>query len=169
PTARLGVCKTLRDHGLACNVLMAPVLPFLSDSDEQLEQAVAAIARAGATSVTPLPLHLRTGAREWYFRWLAQQHPTLIPRYERLYARGAYASRGYSEQLHRRVDRLARRYGIPGRSPENEAESARTGAASTEATSTCAASGSNNGRVTSFRTIKVGEERHAYQQQLALL
>ncbi|HEX3732074.1 MAG TPA: Rv2578c family radical SAM protein, partial [Mycobacteriales bacterium] len=112
PKARLGVCRTLADRGIGCSVLMAPVLPYISDSDEQLEATVAAVAAAGASSITPLALHLRPGAREWYFRWLRATHPTLVPRYERLYSRGAYVPRGYSERLTRTVDRLARRYGL---------------------------------------------------------
>ena len=55
--------------GLSCGVLMAPVLPYLTDTDEQLEATVAAIAEAGAVAVTPLTLHLRPGAREWFFGW----------------------------------------------------------------------------------------------------
>jgi len=157
PVARLGVCRTLTDHGLGCGVLMAPILPFLSDSDEQLEQTVAAIARAGATSVTPLPLHLRTGAREWYFRWLTEHHPQLVPRYERLYSRGAYVSRGYNEQLRRRVDRLARRYGIRDRTETSDSGSVQTSAARTSP------------QFASFRNIRPNEERHNHQQQLALI
>ncbi len=158
PTARLGVCRTLTDSGLGCSVLMAPILPFLSDSDEQLEQTVVAIARAGATSLTPLPLHLRTGAREWYFGWLTRHHPELVSRYERLYARGAYVSRGYSEQLRRRVDRLARRYGLRDHVESADSESAHNDRASI---------GGN--RFTSFRNITTSEERHNHQQQLALI
>ncbi|PZS08621.1 MAG: radical SAM protein [Acidimicrobiales bacterium] len=114
PQARLGVCRTLTDQGLGCSVLMAPILPFLSDSDEQLESTIAAIAAAGARSVTALPLHLRTGAREWYFQWLGKHHSTLVPQYKQLYARGAYVPAGYREQLQRRVERLARRYELVG-------------------------------------------------------
>lgn len=114
PKARLGVCRTLRQNGLRCGVLMAPVLPFLSDSREQLEETVAAIASSGATSITPLVLHLRPGAREWYFQWLHKNHPKLVPRYERLYSRGAYADRDYSADLARRVRVLAQRHGLGG-------------------------------------------------------
>src|SRR3954462_1347922 len=48
-----------------------------------------AIAEAGATGVTVLPLHLRPGAREWFTAWLAREHPALVPRYRALYGRGA--------------------------------------------------------------------------------
>lgn len=120
PGRRLEVCRTLNDHGVPCGVLMAPVLPFLSDSPERLRATVRAIAEAGATSVTPLVLHLRPGAREWYMAWLAEHHPSLVRRYEAMYAGGAYAPKWYQRRITRHVHELAREYGI-GPSPSRAA------------------------------------------------
>jgi DNA repair photolyase len=111
PQKRLEVCRTLNDAGVPCGVLMAPVLPWLSDSPTQLRATVRAIAEAGATSVTPLVLHLRPGAREWYMAWLTRYHPRLVPRYEELYAGGSYAPRWYQRRITRQVHELAARYG----------------------------------------------------------
>jgi DNA repair photolyase len=112
PQRRLDVVRALGERGLGCGVLMAPVLPFLSDRPDQLRATVRAIADAGATSVTPLVLHLRPGAREWYMAWLAHHHPHLVRRYERLYAAGAYAPKWYQRRVTREVHELARAYGI---------------------------------------------------------
>ncbi|MFJ4481241.1 Rv2578c family radical SAM protein [Streptomyces longwoodensis] len=112
PERRLEVVRTLADHGLGCGVLMAPVIPFLGDEPAQLRATVRAIAAAGATSVTPLVLHLRPGAREWFMAWLGQHHPHLVRRYERLYADGAYAPTWYQRRITRQVHDLAREYGI---------------------------------------------------------
>ena len=70
PARRLDAVRALADSGLGCSVLMAPILPHLTDSPEQLHATVEAVARAGATSITPIVLHLRPGAREWYLGWL---------------------------------------------------------------------------------------------------
>src|SRR6266487_3749714 len=99
PRARLEVCATLGEHGLPCGVLMGPVVPFLSDSPAQLDATVRQVAQAGARSVTPIVLHLRTGAREWFLRWLSEHHPELMPRYRALYGRGAYAPTAYQERV----------------------------------------------------------------------
>lgn len=104
--------RTLGEHGIGCGVLMAPVIPFLSDRPDQLRDTVRAIAAAGATSVTPLVLHLRPGAREWFMTWLEQHHPRLVRDYERLYAEGAYAPKWYQRRITRQVHELAREYGI---------------------------------------------------------
>lgn len=112
PRARLGVCRALTEAGIGCGVLMAPILPYLSDSPSQLETTVRAIAEAGARRVTPLVLHLRPGAREWYLAWLEREHPGLVARYHELYGRSAYAPKAYQRSVCDRVAELARRYGV---------------------------------------------------------
>ncbi|MCX4884963.1 Rv2578c family radical SAM protein [Streptomyces sp. NBC_00847] len=112
PERRLDVVRTLAEHGIGCGVLMAPVIPFLSDQPAQLRATVRAIAAAKATSVTPLVLHLRPGAREWFMAWLTHHHPHLVRRYERLYADGAYAPKWYQRRITRQVHDLAQEYGI---------------------------------------------------------
>jgi DNA repair photolyase len=117
PRARLAMCSALTEAGLKCAVLMAPILPYLSDSPTQLAETVRAIAEAGAASITPIVLHLRPGAREWYLAWLAREHPALVPRYERLYARGSYAPKEYSAEISGRVRELAKRYRLGALGP----------------------------------------------------
>jgi DNA repair photolyase len=91
---------------------MAPILPGLTDTAESVDTTVAAIAASGAASVTPLALHLRPGAREWYLAWLARHHPALLPRYRELYGRGSYLGQAYQRELAARVRLAARRYGL---------------------------------------------------------
>ncbi|WP_328446411.1 Rv2578c family radical SAM protein [Streptomyces sp. NBC_00386] len=112
PERRLDVVRALTDHGIGCGVLMAPVIPFLGDHPAQLRATVQAVAASGATSVTPLVLHLRPGAREWFMAWLEHHHPHLVRRYERLYAEGAYAPKWYQRRITRQVHELAQEYGI---------------------------------------------------------
>lgn len=120
PGKRLRVCSALNEAGISCGVLMAPVLPYLTDSPADLEATVAEIAGAGATHVSPVVLHLRPGAREWFFGWLEQHHPELVTRYRELYGRGAYAPKAYQQQISDQVQKLARRYGV-GRAAPGEA------------------------------------------------
>jgi DNA repair photolyase len=116
PGRRLEVCAALNDAGIGCAVLMGPVLPFLTDSAERLEHAVRQAAQAGATSVSPIVLHLRPGAREWFLAWLREHRPDLVVPYARLYRGGSYAPRDYQEGIAERVRELAARYGIGRRS-----------------------------------------------------
>jgi DNA repair photolyase len=117
PQRRLDACAALNAAGVPCGVLMAPIVPGLTDTDESLERTVRAIADAGAVSVSPIVLHLRPGAREWFLGWLGARRPDLLPRYRQLYRGGSYADRGYQDGVTARVVELARRYGIDQRSP----------------------------------------------------
>ncbi|MEU4379126.1 Rv2578c family radical SAM protein [Micromonospora echinofusca] len=112
PRRRLDAVRALADAGFDVGVLMAPILPGLSDDDASIDATVAAIAAAGASSVTPLALHLRPGAREWYARWLGREFPHLVPRYRELYRSGAYAPQPYQRELTARVRIAARRHGL---------------------------------------------------------
>ena len=112
PQARLELVRKIREAGLPCGVFVAPVLPWLTDSVDQLDGLLAGIADAGATGVTVLPLHLRTGAREWFGQWLQAEHPDLVPGYRRLYGKGSYVDRHYRQWLAARVRPLIRRHGL---------------------------------------------------------
>jgi DNA repair photolyase len=112
PRRRLDAIARLTDAGFAVGVLMAPILPGLTDSDESIEDTVAAIAASGATRVTPLALHLRPGAREWFASWLTREHPGLAPRYRQMFRRGSYLPQDYQQELSARVRMAARRHGL---------------------------------------------------------
>ena len=114
PTARLDLVRRMADAGLPCGVMVAPVLPLLTDSIEALDDLLARIAAAGATGATVLALHLRPGTREWFLAWLTRDHPDLVEPYARLYRRGAYVDAEYRRALGRRVEPLLRRHGLTG-------------------------------------------------------
>jgi DNA repair photolyase len=122
PKRRLDIVRQLSDAGFEVNVLMAPILPALTDTEESIDQTVSAIARAGAAGVTPLPLHLRTGAKEWYASWLAREHPHLLPRYRQLYGARAYLSQEQQRVIAARVRSAARRCGLAPSSASFRAE-----------------------------------------------
>ena len=103
PRARLELIRRIREAGLPCGVLVAPILPGLTDGPERLEQIVEELAAAGATTISGVVLHLRPGAREWFFAWLERHRPDLHPRYERLYGRGANAPLPYRREVQERL------------------------------------------------------------------
>lgn len=112
PAARLELVRRITDAGLRCGVMVAPVLPLLTDSDEALETLLASVAAAGATGATVLALHLRPGTREWFMAWLAREYLALVEPYGRLYSRGAYVDRRYRDALASRVAPMLSRHGL---------------------------------------------------------
>lgn len=98
PAARLSAVRALNEGGIATGVMIAPILPGLSDDREHLAELVDAAVSAGAASVTPIVLHLRPGVREVFWPWLSDRHPELVDRYRWLYRR-ANAAKGYREEI----------------------------------------------------------------------
>lgn len=87
PAARLEAVAELRRRGIDSGVLVAPLMPGINDSPEQVEPIVERAREAGATFLTGIALHLKGEVRDVFFAWLAAKRPDLLPRYERLYAR----------------------------------------------------------------------------------
>ncbi len=114
PRARLDLVRAISDAGLPCQVLVAPVLPMITDSDQDLDHLLEQVAATGATGATVFALHLRPGAREWFLRYLADHHPHLVGPYAELYHGGAYVSRSYATDLARRAQVILHRYGLEG-------------------------------------------------------
>jgi len=112
PRARLELIRRIRDAGLPCGVFVAPILPHLTDGPDQLRSLLRRLADAGATGVTGIPLHLRPGAREWFFGWLGRTRPDLLAHYEQAYARGANLPAAYRAELAGRVKRIGAELGI---------------------------------------------------------
>jgi DNA repair photolyase len=127
PARRLAVCRALNDAGIGCGVLMAPILPYLTDSPEMLDATVGAIAAAGATHVTPIVLHLRPGAREWYSGWLREHRADLVPRYRELYGDRSYAPKAYQSQIAEQVRSLAVKHNVGGGAEAKARQWRRTG------------------------------------------
>ena len=103
PRKRIEAVARLNDAGIPCGVMIAPILPGITDSPEQLMDAVKAAVDAGATFVTPIFLHLRPVVREEYMAWLAGEYPGLVRRYEEMYADNAYGPKADRNALQQRV------------------------------------------------------------------
>ncbi|MBS1878175.1 MAG: radical SAM protein [Actinobacteria bacterium] len=85
PGARLDAVAELRRRGIDSGVLVAPLMPGINDSPEQVEPLVARAREAGATFLGGVALHLRDEVKDVFYGWLAAKRPDLLPKYESLY------------------------------------------------------------------------------------
>jgi DNA repair photolyase len=111
PLRRVRAVEQLNAAGIPCGVLVAPVLPGLSDGDDQLEAVVSACVDAGARSISTVLLHLRPGVREVYLSRLARTHPQVVADTRRRYRDRAYAPKADQQALAARVRDLVRAHG----------------------------------------------------------
>ncbi len=89
PSARLDAVAELRSRGIDSGVLIAPLMPGINDSPEQVQPIVDRAKQANATFLGGVALHLRNEVRDVFFAWLETKRPDLLPRYEQLYANGS--------------------------------------------------------------------------------
>jgi DNA repair photolyase len=114
PIQRLRAVRELVDAGINAGVLMAPIVPGFSSSRAKLERTVKAIADHGARFVGCNVMHLQEGTRSHFMKFLEQEFPSMLPRYERLYEK-KYAPVAYRKEVQAMVRALQDRYGLTGR------------------------------------------------------
>ncbi len=103
PRARLEAVAELNRAGIRTGILVAPLMPGINDSPEQVAKILELAAEAGAAYVTGIALHLRGELRGLFLDWLAEHRPDLLTRYRELYRRGAYAPMQERQRLARLV------------------------------------------------------------------
>jgi DNA repair photolyase len=119
PHARLRAVKGLVDAGIHAGIMMAPVIPGVTDSREALAAVMAAGKAAGARYVVGAALRLGPAARTRFLPHLAQEFPELVERYTRRFGHSESPGQDYVDALARRIRSLQREYGFPVNSGMN--------------------------------------------------
>ena len=111
PIKRLEAPRELTGAGVPRGVMLAPIIPGLTDDEAHLGDVIRAAKYHGARFIAPNVLHLKPGSKEWFMPALREAYPHLTARYEKYY-RGAYAPKEYTEQVLAKVSELRERYGF---------------------------------------------------------
>jgi DNA repair photolyase len=113
PFNRLRALRTLREAGVNAGVMMAPVLPGLTDSTASIEAVAQAAKEHGAAHFAAVPLRLAPHVKEFYLDFIASDYPDLLEKYRRAYP-GVHAPLDYREKLGERIERIRARFGFSG-------------------------------------------------------
>ncbi|HLJ58114.1 MAG TPA: radical SAM protein [bacterium] len=111
PVQRLRTIRLLADAGIRCGILLAPILPGLTDSRDNLRAVVEAAADHGAQFLGHNVLHLGAVTRDSFTRFLQGYRPDLLARYTQMYG-GKYAPGGYRAAVSRTVEAEKTRAGM---------------------------------------------------------
>ncbi|MGH7752692.1 MAG: radical SAM protein, partial [Gemmatimonadales bacterium] len=114
PHARLRALTKLRDAGIRAGIMVAPVLPGITDDVSHLEALFRAAREAGAAFLHYAPLRLYGGIKDRFLPLITEQFPNLVGSYQRAYQRRQDAPEAYRQALSRRIRRLRDKYGIGG-------------------------------------------------------
>ena len=86
PSRRFGAIETLSKAGIYTGITMMPLLPFITDTEENVNDIVRKAKDSGAKYIIPLfGMSIRQGQREYYYQKLAEHFPGLKSRYEKRY------------------------------------------------------------------------------------
>ena len=116
PQKRLETLKSCSDNGFLCGVNAMPLLPFITDTDEELERIIVAAKQYGANYIIIAGLTLfgndERESKQLVFRFLRSNYPDLVEKYEKMYGSVYYPSWQYQQQLKKRADALCEKYKI---------------------------------------------------------
>jgi DNA repair photolyase len=113
PAVRLRAVRKLSAAGLNVGLIVAPVLPGVTDDRRHLEALFRAAREAGARFVYASPLRLYPAIRDRFLPVLERHSPELAARYRTAYARQGAAPKVYARALIRRVQRLQAEFEFP--------------------------------------------------------
>jgi DNA repair photolyase len=113
PAVRLRALERLTTAGINAGLIVAPVLPGITDHGPHLEALFRAAREAGAKFVHAGPLRLYAAVRDRFAPVLEADFPDLAARYRRAYAGSSDAPRAYTRALDARIKRLQARFGFP--------------------------------------------------------
>ncbi len=122
PAKRLRALETLAVAGIDAGVLVAPIIPGVTDSPENLEAVVRASASHGARFLSSATLNLKPGTKQHFMSYLRQDYPDLVAEYRRLFP-DSYAPKRLQADLGQRVDELKETYGLADRPEQQTSES----------------------------------------------
>jgi DNA repair photolyase len=122
PELRLRAVRRLADAGIGVTVLANPVMPFITDSPENLDAVCAAAAEAGAVSFSGHALFLKPCSKAVFLPFIEERFPHLAAKYRQIYAANAYLKPPYTDMLAERVRSVLVKHGLQERRAAYRAE-----------------------------------------------
>jgi DNA repair photolyase len=120
PDERLKILSVFKNEGIACGMFLLPVIPFLTDTSELMEETIRKAKEAGVDFVIFGGMTLKEGRQKDYFYVaLRRAHPELIAEYQNIYKGSEWgeATKEYYSLISQRFNSIAKKYKMPKRMP----------------------------------------------------
>ena len=117
---RLETIATLTDAGIACGMFLLPVIPFISDSPQKIEESIQQAKQHGVEFIVFGGMTLKEGRqKEYFYDLLERYYPELLTEYAIIYRGDTWgnATKDYYDSIQRTFDLLRRKYHMPCRIP----------------------------------------------------
>jgi DNA repair photolyase len=115
PDLRIDAVRELRNAGISAGVFAMPVLPGITDREEDLDALARAACDAGAQWFAASVLFLMPSAQKHFLPFLDVKFPRLARRYREWFSHSTYAPEAYRREISARVAALRKKYGLGAR------------------------------------------------------
>jgi DNA repair photolyase len=116
PIGRLKMLQQLKQQDFLCGVNAIPILPFISDTEEELEKIISSARGHGADYILVGGLTLfgkgPADSKTLHYEFLKRYDPSLIPKYEKMYGSNFFPPKKYQEELKLKAERICAKYNI---------------------------------------------------------
>ena len=112
PSLRLRAMESLSNAGVRVMVLANPVMPLITDSEQNLIAVASAAKDAGAMYMMGGVLFLKQCAQKAFFPFLKEHFPHLVKKYRERYDNTAWIRGPYDEMIAKRVHDIRVRFGL---------------------------------------------------------
>lgn len=116
PEERLALIRKMRNEGFLTGVNAIPLLPFISDTEEEMDKIIQAAKDSNAAYILTGGLTLfgngPSDSKTLFYKFLSRYDPGLINEYEKLYGNNHYTSFTYQDKLRQRAQKICGKYKI---------------------------------------------------------
>ncbi len=115
PDLRFGAVRELRQNNIAAGVLAMPIVPGITDGEEDLDALAKAARDAGAEWFAGNVLYLRSASLKHFLGFIGREFPKLSRQYAEWYGRYGNAPESYRKEITERIRNLRQKYGLGAR------------------------------------------------------
>ena len=109
---RLETLSKVKEEGLPTGIAYIPVLPFISDTDEQLEEMIKTARDYEVDYVFVGALTLYGAGKTLYYKTLEKHFPHLIPKYKKLFKTHTQPTKEYQQKLDEKARKLCEKHKV---------------------------------------------------------
>jgi DNA repair photolyase len=116
PAERIELVRELKQEGFLVGINAIPLLPYISDTEEEMEKIISAVKNSGADYILTGGLtlfgHEPADSKTLFYKFLERYDATLLPKYRQLYGDNFYTPFSYQDNLKKKAGELCRKYQI---------------------------------------------------------
>jgi DNA repair photolyase len=112
PKKRLEAMKKISDAGILTGVTFMPIIPYITDSKDQIEDTIKASKEHDAKYILAASMTTRDRQSERFYDTIKKHYPDLEKKYKLLYSKGYQPHGKYLKDLYRNLTQICKKHDI---------------------------------------------------------